>query len=175
MLPAEPQSVPDVGVSVAEPDASQASSLRRANAVAAALHALQAAAVLLLRRGKGMVTDPADPDTRSAGSFFTNPVLTAGQFAAVQRAAAARAGRPVAVPWFPAGDGQVKVPAAWLIEQSGWKGHRRGPHGVHDRQALVLVNHGGAQGQDIRDLAYEIIASVREKFGIELHPEVNII
>jgi UDP-N-acetylmuramate dehydrogenase len=70
--------------------------------------------------------------------------------------------------------GGVKVPAAWLIEQCGWKGRRFGPHGVHEHQALVLVNHGGAQGANIRDLAHEIIASVREKFGVELHPEVNI-
>ena len=71
--------------------------------------------------------------------------------------------------------GGVKVPAGWLIEQCAWKGQRRGAHGAHDRQALVLVNHGGAQGSAIRDLAQEIIASVREKFGIELHPEVNIL
>ena len=75
--------------------------------------------------------------------------------------------------------GGVKVPAAWLIERAGWKGLRRGPgagtHGVHDRQALVLVHHGGATGTELRQLAEEIIASVRQRFAVELYPEVNIL
>jgi UDP-N-acetylmuramate dehydrogenase len=119
-------------------------------------------AVVHIRRSK--LPDPAE--IGNAGSFFKNPEVSQHKFDEL------KAHYPE-VPGYPV-PGGVKVPAAWLIEQSGWKGHRRGPHGVHDRQALVLVNHGGAQGQDIRDLAYEIIASVREKFGIELHPEVNI-
>src|SRR5215475_7482402 len=81
-------------------------------------------AVLGLRRGKGMVLDPDDPDTRSVGSFFLNPVLDRGQFSAVERAARAVAGPGARVPRYPAGDGQVKVSAAWLIEQAGfWKGY----------------------------------------------------
>ena len=73
-------------------------------------------AVLTLRRGKGMVLDPADPDSRSAGSFFTNPVLDDAQFAALQKLV----GEDVPIPRFPAGPGQVKVPAAWLIGQAGF-------------------------------------------------------
>src|SRR5262249_58643836 len=75
-------------------------------------------AVLALRRGKGMVLAPADPDTRSAGSFFTNPVLDLAAFAALERAVAATCGPGVHVPRFPVGPGQVKVPAAWLIERA---------------------------------------------------------
>ena len=119
-------------------------------------------AVVHIRRSK--LPDPAE--IGNAGSFFKNPEVSQHKFDELKAQYPELPGYPV--------PGGVKVPAAWLIEQSGWKGHRRGPHGVHDRQALVLVNHGGAQGQDIRDLAYEIIASVREKFGVELHPEVNI-
>ncbi|OWP61957.1 UDP-N-acetylenolpyruvoylglucosamine reductase [Hymenobacter amundsenii] len=119
-------------------------------------------AVSSIRRSK--LPDPAQ--IGNAGSFFKNPEISQTKFDELKSRFEALPGYPV--------PGGVKVPAGWLIEQCGWKGQRRGPHGVHDRQALVLVNHGGAQGQDIRDLAYEIIASVREKFGIELHPEVNI-
>jgi UDP-N-acetylmuramate dehydrogenase len=77
-------------------------------------------AVLDLRRGKGMVLDPDDPDTRSAGSFFLNPVVDHAHFAAVERAAQAVAGPGTRVPCFPAGEGRLKVPAAWLIEQAGF-------------------------------------------------------
>ncbi|WBA43388.1 UDP-N-acetylmuramate dehydrogenase [Hymenobacter canadensis] len=119
-------------------------------------------AVSSIRRSK--LPDPAQ--IGNAGSFFKNPEISQARFDDLKARYDGLPGYPV--------PGGVKVPAGWLIEQCGWKGLRRGPHGVHDRQALVLVNHGGAQGQDIRDLAYEIIASVREKFGIELHPEVNI-
>jgi UDP-N-acetylmuramate dehydrogenase len=119
-------------------------------------------AVMHIRRSK--LPDPAQ--IGNAGSFFKNPEISQQKHDELKARFADLPGYPV--------PGGVKIPAAWLIEQCGWKGLRRGPHGVHDRQALVLVNHGGAQGQDIRDLAFEIIASVREKFGIELHPEVNI-
>jgi UDP-N-acetylmuramate dehydrogenase len=66
------------------------------------------------------------------------------------------------------------VPAGWLIEQMGWKGKQIENYGVHKNQALVLVNYGGAEGNKIKKLAHDIIASVKEKFGIELTPEVNI-
>ncbi|MCA8829909.1 UDP-N-acetylmuramate dehydrogenase [Hymenobacter pini] len=120
-------------------------------------------AVMHIRRSK--LPDPTQ--IGNAGSFFKNPEVSQAKFDEL------RAQHP-GIPGYPV-PGGVKVPAGWLIEQCGWKGLRRGPHGVHDKQALVLVNHGGAQGHDIRELAYDIIASVREKFGIELHPEVNIL
>ena len=119
-------------------------------------------AVMRIRRSK--LPDPTE--IGNAGSFFKNPELSQAKYDALKADYPDLPGYPV--------PGGVKVPAGWLIEQSGWKGFRRGAHGVHDRQALVLVNHGGAQGADIQALAQEIIASVREKFGVELHPEVNI-
>ncbi len=72
-------------------------------------------------------------------------------------------------------EGVIKIPAAWFVEQCGWKGKRMGNVGVHDKQALVLVNHGGAKGQELLDLAQKIIVDVKEKFDIELVPEVNLI
>jgi UDP-N-acetylmuramate dehydrogenase len=133
-------------------------------------------AVLGLRRGKGMVLDRADPDTRSAGSFFTNPVLDSGQFAEVQRRAAARAGRPageVSVPHFPAGPGQTKVSAAWLIEQAGFtKGYPRdGSARISSKHTLALVNLGGASTASLVGLAREIRNGVRQAFGVELVSE----
>lgn len=76
---------------------------------------------------------------------------------------------------FPAPDGKVKIPAAWLIEQAGWKGKRFGNIGVHEKQALVLVNYGGGTGKELLYLACKIIESVKQKFGVELFPEVNIV
>ena len=130
------------------------------------------AAVLELRRGKGMVLDPADPDTASAGSFFTNPVLSPEQLAGVQRViSAARPG--ASVPAFPAGGGQVKVPAAWLIEQAGFaKGYPgRGAARISAKHTLALTNRGGASTADLIGLAREIVAGVRSVFGIELANE----
>ena len=72
-------------------------------------------------------------------------------------------------------DGHVKVPAGWLIEQCGWKGRALGPAAVHDKQALVLVNRGGATGADIMALCDAVRADVKKRFGISLHPEVNFI
>ena len=124
-------------------------------------------AVVHIRRSK--LPDPAE--IGNAGSFFKNPEVSSATFDRLKSEYPDLPGYPV--------PGGVKVPAGWLIERAGWKGMRRGPgagtHGVHDRQALVLVHHGGATGQDLRQLAEEIIASVRQQFGIELHPEVNIL
>jgi UDP-N-acetylmuramate dehydrogenase len=123
-------------------------------------------AVVHIRRSK--LPDPAE--IGNAGSFFKNPELSQSKFEQLKSQYPDLPGYPV--------PGGVKVPAGWLIEQAGFKGTRRGTggtHGVHDRQALVLVNHGGATGSELRALAEEIIGSVRQQFGIELHPEVNIL
>ena len=128
------------------------------------------AAVLALRRGKGMVLDPADPDSRSAGSFFTNPVLDPGQLADVERRAEARSGRPVSVPRYPAPDGQVKISAAWLIDQAGFgKGYPgTGPARISSKHTLALTNQGGADTASLIGLAREIRDGVRQAFGVDL-------
>ena len=79
------------------------------------------------------------------------------------------------IPYYELADGRVKIPAGWMIDQCGWKGKALGPAAVHDKQALVLVNRGGAKGSDIIALSDAVRASVREKFGIDIHPEVNFI
>jgi UDP-N-acetylmuramate dehydrogenase len=131
------------------------------------------AAVLGLRRGKGMVLDAGDPDTRSVGSFFTNPVISQARFGALEETARARFGPAVAVPRFPAGDGQVKVPAAWLIERSGFTKGYDGGTGVRisAKHPLALVNPGGGSTKGLLALAAEIRDGVRASFGIELTPE----
>jgi UDP-N-acetylmuramate dehydrogenase len=124
-------------------------------------------AVLKIRARKGMVLNPGDPDTKSAGSFFTNPVLDAGQFARLAAVAA------VPVPRFDAGDGKVKVPAAWLIEHAGFgKGYGApGRARVSTKHTLALVNAGGATTADLLGLAREIRDGVRTAFGVTLDPE----
>jgi UDP-N-acetylmuramate dehydrogenase len=104
----------------------------------------------------------------NAGSFFKNPVLDAARFAALA------ADHP-AVPHFPLSDGRVKVAGGWLIEQCGWKGKRIGACGVYPHQALVLVNYGGARGQEILQLANAITESVQAAFGLALEPEPRIV
>jgi UDP-N-acetylmuramate dehydrogenase len=139
-------------------------------------------AVLRLRRGKGMVLDPADPDSRSAGSFFTNPVLNTAQLAALRRVVDERCGPGIPIPQFPAGPGQVKVPAAWLIGQAGFgkgyqsarraDGGRPGPAAhISTKHALALVNPGDARTADVVGLAREIRDRVRDIFGVELASE----
>jgi UDP-N-acetylmuramate dehydrogenase len=119
--------------------------------------------VLRLRRGKGMVVDPGDPDSVSAGSFFTNPILTPEQFAALQVRTGAE------VPAFAEPDGRVKVPAAWLIGRAGYdKGYGVGPVGLSAKHTLALTNRGGARTEDLLRLAREVRDGVREKTGIEL-------
>lgn len=103
----------------------------------------------------------------NAGSFFKNPVVSAETYAAL-------AADHVEMPHYPQADGSVKLAAAWLIDQCGWKGYREDGIGVHDRQALVLVNHDGATGADIIDLAQRIQRSVKDRFGVDLMPEVNV-
>jgi UDP-N-acetylmuramate dehydrogenase len=122
-------------------------------------------AVLALRRHKGMVLDPADPDTRSAGSFFTNPLLDGAQLEALRA-------RGVDPPTYPEADGRVKVPAAWLIERAGFsKGHFDGPVGISSKHTLALVNRGGGRTSDLVRVAREVRDGVRRSFGVELEPE----
>ena len=132
-------------------------------------------AVLALRRRKGMVLDAADPDTRSAGSFFTNPVLDLAGFAALERAVAATCGPGTRVPTFPTGPGQVKVPAAWLIERAGFaKGYAPGPDTgarISAKHTLALVNPGGATTASLLALAREVAGGVRKAFGVDLAAE----
>jgi UDP-N-acetylmuramate dehydrogenase len=129
--------------------------------------------VLKIRARKGMLLNPGDPDSRSAGSFFTNPVLDAGQFARVESAAASAPGAPGPVPRFDAGDGLVKVPAAWLIEHAGFgKGYGApGRARVSSKHTLALINAGGATTADLLTLAREIRDAVRDAFGVTLDPE----
>jgi UDP-N-acetylmuramate dehydrogenase len=132
-------------------------------------------AVLKIRARKGMVLNPGDPDTRSAGSFFTNPIVTAEQFAAVEAAAADRAAGPV--PKYDAGAGLVKVPAAWLIEHAGFaKGYGApAPARVSTKHTLALVNTGNATTADLLALAREIISGVHSAYGVTLTPEPILI
>ncbi|GAB3552971.1 UDP-N-acetylmuramate dehydrogenase [Spirosoma fluminis] len=121
-------------------------------------------AVIRIRRSK--LPDPAQ--IGNAGSFFKNPEIPAAQFEALKAEYSN-------LPGYPITDGVVKVPAGWLIEQAGWKGYRTGDAGVHAKQALVLVNFGGATGPQILALAQTVQASVMEKFGVTISPEVNIV
>lgn len=104
----------------------------------------------------------------NAGSFFKNPVVPIEVYRAIQA-------HHNNAPSFPIDEHHVKVPAGWLIEQAGWKGKNMGNYGVHDKQALVLVNYGGAEGRQIYDLSTAIIQDIHSRFGIELEREVNII
>lgn len=114
------------------------------------------AAVLALRRAKGMVLDPADHDTWSAGSFFTNPVLEASQV-------------PPGAPAWPQPDGRVKTSAAWLIERAGFeRGHRRARAALSGKHTLALTNRGGATAAELIALAREVRAGVEGTFGISL-------
>lgn len=119
------------------------------------------AAVLNLRRSKGMVIDPSDPDSVSAGSFFTNPLVAV---------------EPVGAPSWPDASGLVKVSAAWLIQQAGFdKGWGEGRVGLSSKHALAFVNRGGATSAELLAAARQVREAVRERFGIELHNEPVIV
>ena len=104
----------------------------------------------------------------NAGSFFMNPVVPKMQFEALLA-------QYPDMPHYPVDEAHVKIPAGWMIDRCGWKGKRVGHAGVHEKQALVLVNCGGATGKEVMHLAEEIVASVRERFGVTIRPEVNYI
>ncbi|MGY1987665.1 UDP-N-acetylmuramate dehydrogenase [Blastococcus sp. SYSU DS0669] len=116
-------------------------------------------AVLALRRGKGMVWDAADPDSRSAGSFFTNPIVPAER--AVE-----------GCPSWPAGDGQLKLSAAWLVQHAGFgRGTRDGRVGTSSRHSLALTTEDGATAAELLAFADRVVATVRERFGVTLERE----
>jgi UDP-N-acetylmuramate dehydrogenase len=121
-------------------------------------------AVIHIRKSK--LPDPAE--IGNAGSFFKNPEISLENYEKLQ------ASFP-AIPGYIVDAKTMKVPAGWLIEQAGWKGHRQGAIGVHERQALVLVNHGGGTGLEIKDLSKKIQHSIEAKFGIVLQTEVNFV
>ena len=116
------------------------------------------AAVIAIRKRKGMVLDPHDPDTRSDGSFFTNPIVPPERV-------------PEGAPAFP-GDGGVKLSAAWLIEHAGFhKGFAHGNVGISTKHTLAIVNRGGGTAAEVLELVRMIQERVRERFGVELQPE----
>jgi len=120
-------------------------------------------AVCNIRRSK--LPDPAI--IGNAGSFFKNPEITSGEFETIKSSFPA-------IVSFPLAGGNVKLAAGWMIEQCGWKGKVIGNTGAHKNQALVLVNYGNATGDEIWNLAMQIQASVKEKFGVVIEPEVNV-
>jgi UDP-N-acetylmuramate dehydrogenase len=126
------------------------------------------AAVIAIRKRKGMVIDPTDPDTKSDGSFFMNPVVSPAEY---ERFAAIA---PEA-PHFPSGD-EVKLSAAWLIERAGFhKGYVHGNVGLSSKHTLAVINRGGGTAAEVVELVRMIQDGVRAKFGIEIHPEPNFI
>ncbi len=139
--------------------------LERRGIVARQLTARQLRSVIIdIRRAK--LPDPEV--TGNAGSFFMNPIVDELTFGRLK----------IAHPdlrYFDVGGGYYKIPAGWMIDQCGWKGESLGPAGVYDKQALVLVNHGGAKGADIVALMHAVQADVKERFGLDLLPEVNVI
>ncbi|MFF0220571.1 UDP-N-acetylmuramate dehydrogenase [Streptomyces sp. NPDC004629] len=126
-------------------------------------------AVLKLRAGKGMVLDPEDHDTWSAGSFFTNPILTDAEFAAFHARVREQLGDGAEPPAYPAGEGRTKTSAAWLIDKAGFtKGYGSGPARISTKHTLALTNRGGATTEDLLALGREVVAGVRAAFGITL-------
>jgi UDP-N-acetylmuramate dehydrogenase len=121
-------------------------------------------AVIKIRTSK--LPDPKE--IGNAGSFFKNPVIPIHQFRTLLE-------KYPDLPSYPApSSDMVKIPAGWLIEKAGWKGYRKENIGVHEKQALVLVNYGAGKGSEILQLAQEIKADVLEKFGVEIEAEVNV-
>src|SRR5215468_8859796 len=131
-------------------------------------------AVRTIRARKAMLITPDDPDCRSAGSFFKNPVITPEFFSRVEAIAREQnlIGDAEKVPNFPADDGKVKIPAAWLIERAGFqKGYCRGRAGISSKHTLAIINRGGATAREVTGLMNEIRERVEERFGVSLIPE----
>ncbi|MEU7569097.1 UDP-N-acetylmuramate dehydrogenase [Streptomyces fradiae] len=125
--------------------------------------------VLALRAGKGMVLDPDDHDTWSAGSFFTNPILDDAAYAAFLDRVRDRLGPDTAPPAYPAGEGRTKTSAAWLIDKAGFtKGYGAGPARISTKHTLALTNRGEATTEDLLALAREVVEGVRDAFGVTL-------
>lgn len=126
-------------------------------------------AVRQIRASKGMLLTPGDPDARSAGSFFKNPVLSENEFESLKRKASARG---LEIPNYPALAAHRKVSAAWLVEQSGFaKGYGNGHVGISRKHALAIINRGGATAAKVVELKNEIQAVVQQQWGIQLEPE----
>ncbi|MFN0122597.1 MAG: UDP-N-acetylmuramate dehydrogenase, partial [Blastocatellia bacterium] len=135
-------------------------------------------AVLAIRARKGMVLSPADPDSRSAGSFFKNPLVTTEKLAEIEKLArkARLITKDETPPYFPADAGRVKIPAAWLIERAGFdKGYGAGRVGLSSKHSLAIVNRGGASAQDVISLMREIQSRVHLTFSITLSPEPGFV
>jgi len=135
-------------------------------------------AVLEIRRAKGMIVSENDPDSKSAGSFFKNPVLTGEEAERIEAQARARGllSGSESIPRFPFGTNKVKLAAGWLVERAGFpRGYTRGNAAISTKHALALINRGGATAQEILDLMHIIQDGVREKFGVMLEPEPVIV
>jgi len=133
-------------------------------------------AVLALRRRKGMVIDPDDPDSVSAGSFFVNPILSREEFTALERKVSKQFGPEMKPPRWPEADGRMKTSAAWLIERAGFhRGYGEGRVGVSNKHTLALVNRGGGTTKQLLILARELRDGVSELFGVSLRAEPTLV
>lgn len=135
-------------------------------------------AVIAIRRRKAMVVDPAEVNSRSCGSFFTNPIVPAERYDSILRTAreSGAIGETDEMPKFPAGDGYIKLSAAWLIEHSGFsRGMRHGTVGLSEKHVLAIVNFGEGRARDVLQLMKTIQVKVGEKFGVQLEPEPVIV
>jgi len=133
-------------------------------------------AVLSIRRAKAMVIDPGDPDSRSVGSFFVNPVVTLEQVAEIERRFAGNQQSPGRIRSFAGPGGMVKLSAAWLIEQSGFvKGYQYGGVGLSSKHSLAIVARSGGTASEVMELARKIQARVRAETGVQLTPEPTFV
>jgi UDP-N-acetylmuramate dehydrogenase len=126
-------------------------------------------AVRKIRANKAMLISENDPDSRSAGSFFKNPIISPSEYERIAHLPACRDSKP---PQYPAPDGQVKISAAWLVEHAGFaKGYSLGPVGISSKHSLAIVNRGGAKAAQILELKNKVQEGVMKRFGVQLHPE----